>query len=179
MAKYSIEGTTLTNIANPLRTLRGVTGGMTPEEMASNANTVQANVTNALAKVAEKGVTVPSGANSDDLAELIESIPKAQPIPDVVYFYITIKSELYYPTIAITAVIAGVERTIHCGASGIGKFPVYFLCDVGTTVLFEGAIASVTPQNGASIVESDATRVRLDVADGGLVADIVNISSPV
>lgn len=35
MAKYSIEGSTLTNIANHLRTQLGQTGGMTPEEMAT------------------------------------------------------------------------------------------------------------------------------------------------
>lgn len=75
MAKYSIDGTTLTNIANPLRTLLGLTGGMTPEEMAANGAAVQTNVTAALAKIAEKGVTVPGDANSDDLEGLIESIP--------------------------------------------------------------------------------------------------------
>lgn len=71
MAKYSIDGTTLTNIANPLRTLLGLTGGMTPEEMAANGAAVQTNVTAALAKIAEKGVTVPDGSTSDDLETLI------------------------------------------------------------------------------------------------------------
>lgn len=74
MAKYSIEKTTLTNIANPLRSLRGLTGGMTPEEMANNANAVQINVTKALAATAAKGVTVPADANSDDLESLILAI---------------------------------------------------------------------------------------------------------
>lgn len=74
MAKYSIEETTLTNIANPLRTLRGLTGGMTPEEMAANANAVQANVIKAFSAVAAKGVIVPTDANSDDLESLILSI---------------------------------------------------------------------------------------------------------
>jgi hypothetical protein len=71
MAKYSINDTTLKAIADPLRSLLGLTGGMTPEEMASNGAAVQANVTAALTAIAEKGVTVPDGADSDDLAELI------------------------------------------------------------------------------------------------------------
>lgn len=33
------------------------------------------NVRNALTKIATKGVTVPSGANSDDLETLIDEIP--------------------------------------------------------------------------------------------------------
>lgn len=40
----------------------------------SEINRIKGNVTAALAKIAEKGVTVPDGANSDNLAPLIESI---------------------------------------------------------------------------------------------------------
>ena len=83
MAKYSIEKTTLTNIANPLRSLRGLTGGMTPEEMANNANAVQTNVTNSLSEVAAKGVSVPSTANSDDLPGLIRSISQGVELPEL------------------------------------------------------------------------------------------------
>lgn len=47
--------------------------------MATNLETkiqrIQTNVTAALAKIAEKGVTVPEGSTSDDLEGLIESIP--------------------------------------------------------------------------------------------------------
>ena len=71
MAKYSINDTTLKAIADPMRMLLGLTGGMTPEEMASNGAAVQANVTAALAMVASKGVTVPAGSTSDDLETLI------------------------------------------------------------------------------------------------------------
>lgn len=78
MAKYSIEGSTMTNIANPLRTLLGITGGMTPEEMAENGQAVQANVTAALTAIAEKGVTVPDGADSDDLETLIRQFKDLQ-----------------------------------------------------------------------------------------------------
>ena len=74
MAKYSIDNTTLTNIANPIRTLRGLSVLLTPDEMASNAGVVQTNVTAALAALAEKGVTVPDGANSDDLETLIRKV---------------------------------------------------------------------------------------------------------
>lgn len=74
MAKYSIEDTTLTNIANPLRSLRGLTGGMSPEEMAANANAVQTNVKKALAAAESKGVNVPADANSDDLERIILAI---------------------------------------------------------------------------------------------------------
>ena len=40
----------------------------------SEINRIKGNVTAALAKIAEKGVTVPDGANSDNLAALIEAI---------------------------------------------------------------------------------------------------------
>lgn len=39
---------------------------------------IQANVTNALSAISGKGVTVPPGANSDDLEELIENISQAE-----------------------------------------------------------------------------------------------------
>jgi hypothetical protein len=35
MSKYSIEETTLTSIADKIRTLRGISGAITPEEMAT------------------------------------------------------------------------------------------------------------------------------------------------
>lgn len=40
----------------------------------SEINRIKGNVTAALAKIAEKGVTVPDGANSDNLEALIEAI---------------------------------------------------------------------------------------------------------
>ena len=40
----------------------------------SEINRIKGNVTAALAKIAEKGVTVPEGANSDNLAALVEAI---------------------------------------------------------------------------------------------------------
>jgi hypothetical protein len=40
----------------------------------SEINRISGNVNNALSVIADKGVSVPSGANSDDLAELIEQV---------------------------------------------------------------------------------------------------------
>lgn len=73
MSKYSINDTTLDNIATPIMSMRGLTGGLTPEEMATNANAVVTNITNALSAIAGKGVDV-TGKDSDDLAALITSI---------------------------------------------------------------------------------------------------------
>lgn len=73
MSKYSINGTTLDNIAAPIMSMRGLTGGLTPEEMGTNANAVLANVTDALAAIAAKGVDI-TGMNSDNLAALIAAL---------------------------------------------------------------------------------------------------------
>lgn len=43
-------------------------------DLTAKINRIDTNVKNALAKIAEKGVTVPSGSNSDDLETLISSI---------------------------------------------------------------------------------------------------------
>lgn len=45
MAKYSIENTTLTNIANEVRTVTGSTGSMTPAAMQSNLRTFDNDMT--------------------------------------------------------------------------------------------------------------------------------------
>lgn len=74
MAEYLIQGETLTGIADKIRPLLGLTGAMTPEQMQTNLTTEQANITAALAALTEKGVEVPTGANSNALAGLIEAI---------------------------------------------------------------------------------------------------------
>lgn len=74
MAEYLIQDTTLTGIADKIRPLLGLTGTMTPEQMQTNLTTEQANITAALAALAEKGVEVPEGANSNALAGLIAAI---------------------------------------------------------------------------------------------------------
>lgn len=73
MSKYSINDTTLDNIAAPIMSMRGLTGGLTPEEMGTNANAVLVNVTDALNAIAAKGVDI-SGMNSDNLAALIAAL---------------------------------------------------------------------------------------------------------
>lgn len=74
MAEYLIQDTTLTGIADKIRPLLGLTGTMTPEQMQTNLTTEQANVAAALAALTEKGVEVPTGANSNALAGLIAAI---------------------------------------------------------------------------------------------------------
>lgn len=67
----------MTAIADQIRALLGLTGTMGLDEMATHLGTEQSNVTAALAAIADKGVTVPDGSNSDSLAALIESIEAA------------------------------------------------------------------------------------------------------
>lgn len=74
MSEYLIQGETLTGIADKIRPLLGLTGTMTPEQMQTNLTTEQANIAAALAALAEKGVEVPEGANSNALAGLIAAI---------------------------------------------------------------------------------------------------------
>ena len=64
----------MTAIADKIRGLLGLTGEMGLDAMATNLTTEQANITAALAALTEKGVEVPTGANSNALAGLIEAI---------------------------------------------------------------------------------------------------------
>jgi len=48
----------------------------------SEINRISGNVSDALDAIEEKGVTIPSGANSDDLANLIGQISSGSEIPD-------------------------------------------------------------------------------------------------
>lgn len=43
--------------------------------ISSEINRISGNISDALDSIASKGITVPSGANSDDLSSLIDSIP--------------------------------------------------------------------------------------------------------
>lgn len=74
MAEHLIQDTTLTGIADKIRSLLGLTGTMTTDQMQTNLTTEQANITAALAALTEKGVEVPEGANSNALAGLIAAI---------------------------------------------------------------------------------------------------------
>ena len=64
----------MTAIADKIRGLLGLSGDMGLDAMATNLTTEQANITAALSALAEKGVTVPAGANSNALAGLIAAI---------------------------------------------------------------------------------------------------------
>jgi hypothetical protein len=64
----------MTAVADQIRGLLGLTGAMGLDAMAANLETEKTNITNALTALAEKGVTVPAGANSGNLAGLIAAI---------------------------------------------------------------------------------------------------------
>ena len=64
----------MTAIADKIRGLRGLTGTMGLDAMATNLQAEQTSITNALAALADKGVTVPDGSTSDALAGLIEAL---------------------------------------------------------------------------------------------------------
>lgn len=62
-------------IADPIRSLLGISGDMGLDEMATNLVTEQINVVNAFASVGNKGGTVPDSKVSANLVAAIESIP--------------------------------------------------------------------------------------------------------
>lgn len=64
----------MTAIANAVRDLRGMSGTMGLDAMATNINGAKTAVDAALAALAEKGVTVPAGTKVDGLAALIAAI---------------------------------------------------------------------------------------------------------
>lgn len=64
----------MTAMANSIRALLGLTGTMGLDAMVTHISTEKTNVDNALSAIAGKGVEVPSGANSGNLAALIASI---------------------------------------------------------------------------------------------------------
>ena len=74
MAKYSINDITLSNIATPIKTLMGLSSELTPDQMATQLNSANTAVTDALTVISEKGVTVPNGSGVDALAGLIAAI---------------------------------------------------------------------------------------------------------
>lgn len=52
--------------------------------IAAEITRISGNVSDALAAIANKGVTVPSGSNSDDLATLISAIDSGEGVVDIV-----------------------------------------------------------------------------------------------
>lgn len=64
----------MTAIADAVRTLRGLSGTMGLDAMATNIDGANTAVEDALAALTEKGVTVPDGTTVDGLADLIAAI---------------------------------------------------------------------------------------------------------
>lgn len=64
----------MTAIADQIRSLLGLSGTMGLDSMATNLDTANTAVDDALAALVEKGVTVPDGTKVDDLAALIAAI---------------------------------------------------------------------------------------------------------
>lgn len=71
MSEYIIKGTSLTNIADGIRSVDGSSGVLTPAQMAARLNTVKSSIDSALSALAGNGVEVPSGSTVHTLAELI------------------------------------------------------------------------------------------------------------
>ena len=74
MSEYIIDGALLTNIADAVRSVDGSTNTLTPEQMVTKLNTIKTSIDAALSAIEDKGVTVPDGSNSNNLAELIAQI---------------------------------------------------------------------------------------------------------
>lgn len=75
MALFVINGDTLTGLADKIRALLGISGGMGTDEMKTNLETEQTNVLNAFTAIGNKGGTVPTSKISGNLAASIQSIP--------------------------------------------------------------------------------------------------------
>lgn len=71
---YAVSGEWLDNTATQIQSLTGATGGLTTTQMTEQLEVENQNVQNALEVLAVKGVTVPDGANSGNLVELIAGI---------------------------------------------------------------------------------------------------------
>lgn len=65
-------------IADKIRALLGITGTMGLDAMATNLTTVQSYINSALAAIADRGVSVPTGATIKNLPELIAAIVTAK-----------------------------------------------------------------------------------------------------
>ena len=78
----------MTAIADKIRTLRGISGPMGLDTMATHIGNEQTAITAALAALTEKGVEVPAGSTSDALAGVITAIESGG-MPVVAYGTIT------------------------------------------------------------------------------------------
>jgi len=64
----------LVNIADSIRSVKGISDQLSIQEMKSNVDSINTDVTNALNALIEKGVTVPDETKVDGLAKLIANI---------------------------------------------------------------------------------------------------------
>lgn len=81
MAEYLIQGETLESMADKIRILNGVEGGMTTAQMDSNLDVANTNIENAFTAVGNKGGTIPQSKISGNLANAINSIPEGAELP--------------------------------------------------------------------------------------------------
>ena len=108
MSVYRVKKNTLDKIADPIMSMRGLTGGLTPEGMAQNAELVVSSINDALAAIAAKGVAI-TGMNSDNLAALIGLISGTEDLT----------AELE----AQDAIITELEEAVANKAAGNGEPP--------------------------------------------------------
>ena len=95
-------------------------------EILSQITRIDNNIRNALAKVAAKGVTVPTDAGSDDLPGLIEQISQAEDLDSV----------LDTQEAKLTALLSSLDGKAAGGGSGGGSVET---CDVTVSVAFGAA----------------------------------------
>ena len=82
MSEYIIKGTSLTNIADGIRSVDGSSSTLTPAQMQARLTAVKSSIDAAFSALAAKEVTVPSGSTVHKLAELIASIEAGGGLPD-------------------------------------------------------------------------------------------------
>lgn len=74
MAKYFIEDTTLTAMADTIRSLTGSTAPLTPSEMTAGVQEAKEDVDSAMDALETLGVEVPEGSDVGDLAGLVGEV---------------------------------------------------------------------------------------------------------
>lgn len=83
MAEYLIKGESLSNIADKVRELSGVTGSLSFDEMTTKIDDANASMESVFNALASKGIEIPDGANIGDIAEKIDSIDIQEYIVEV------------------------------------------------------------------------------------------------
>lgn len=156
MAEYIIQDTTLTNLADKVRALRSTNDTLTFDEMSSNLETERTNLTNSFTALENKGVTVPDGANSDVLADLITSISSGTKIetgtmtftedissytfvdgdtpPDIFILYLADTTQPVYSDVdgvwALIQILAANQQFVYGHNSGVRKYYTPFSTNI-------------------------------------------------